>query len=292
MQLIDGHKIANRIKNEIVKEVIKENGGEGDLSKDKAKADKRPNLAIVLIGGREDSKLYVNLKEKEAKKVGVDTHLYKLPEDTEEEKVKEAIKYLNKDHQIDGILLQLPLPKHLDADKIVKTIDPGKDVDRFHPENLKVLEETCDHGHVMPPLFQVVLEVLKEAKFELKNSRVCVLANSKIFGNALKAVLECKEAQVDVVGPYDEKLTEKTQKADLLISAIGQPHFIKREMIKKEAGIIDIGITKEGKYVLGDVDYEDVKGKASFLTPVPGGVGPITIAVALKNTFKLFKDKK
>jgi len=292
MQIIDGHKIANRIKDEIVKEVIKENEGEGDLSKDKAKADKRPNLAIVLIGGREDSKLYVDLKEKEAKKVGVDTHLYKLPEDAEEEKIKEVIKHLNEDPLIDGILLQLPLPNHLNTDEIVATINPAKDVDRFHPDNLKTLKETCNHDHVMPPLFQVVLEILKEVKFELKNSRVCVLANSKIFGGALKAVLECKEAQVEVVGPYDEKLTEKTKQAGLLITAIGQPHFIKKEMIKKEAGIIDIGITKEGKYVLGDVDQEDVKEKASFLTPVPGGVGPITIAVALKNTFKLFKDKK
>ena len=291
MKLIDGHKIANRIKDEIVREVIKENGGEGDLSKDKAKAEERPNLAIILIGEREDSKLYVNLKEKEAKKVGVDTHLYRLPEDVEEEEVKEAIKHLNKDSQIDGILLQLPLPKQLNTDEIVATIDPAKDVDRFHPENLKTLQETCSHGHVMPPLFQVILEVLKEANFDLKESRVCILANSKIFSNALKAVLECKGAQVDIAGPYDEKLTEKTRQADLLITAIGQPHFVKKEMLKKDAGIIDIGITKEGKYVLGDVDQEDIKEKASFLTPVPGGVGPITIAAALKNTLKLFKEK-
>ncbi|SRR6056297_888053 len=288
MKLVDGHKIAKRIKDKIVKEIIEENGA----NTKEVSADKRPNLAIILVGDRQDSQLYVELKEKEAKKVGIDTHLYKLSKEVEEEKVKEVIKHLNEDPQIDGILLQLPLPKHLNTEDIVATIDPGKDVDRFHSENLKTLKETCNHEHVMPPLFQVVLEVLREADFDLKENRVCVLANSKVLGSALKTVLECKGAQVNIVGPYEEKLTEKTGEADLLITAIGRPHFVKKEMIKKGAGIIDIGITKEGKYVLGDVDQEDVAEKADFLTPVPGGVGPITIAAALKNTLKLFKEKK
>ncbi|SRR6056297_1082368 len=289
--IINGHKIADRIKDEIVKEIIRENGGKGDLSQDKAKADKRPNLAIILVGEREDSNTYVNLKEKEAKKVGVDTHLYKLPEDTGEEEIKKVIRHLNKDDLIDAILIQLPLPGQINTDEIIKTLDPNKDLDRFHPENIKIIQETCDHDHVLPPVFQVVFEVLKEAEFELVGKQVCIVANSDIFGSSLARALECYSATAEVVSPEAKDLSNKTSQADLLITAAGQPHLIKKDMIKKNAGIIDIGITKKGKKIWGDVDQEDVSDKASFLTPVPGGVGPITIATALKNTLELFKRK-
>lgn len=288
MKLINGHKIAQRIKNEIVEEVVKENNAD----KNKVSADKRPNLAIVLVGERQDSRLYVELKEKEAKKVGVDTHLYKFPENIEEKKLKEAIRHLSQDPLIDGILLQLPLPKHLNTDEVIKIIDPQKDVDGFHPDNLKILEETCSHERVIPPLCQVVLKVLKEVDFELQNKQVCLLLNSPILGRALKPVLECQGAQVFLADPEEKNLEAKTSKADLLITALGRPQFVKKEMIKEGAGIIDIGISKEDKFVLGDVDQEDAGKKAGFLTPVPGGVGPITIAMALKNTLELFKNKK
>ncbi|MCD4694235.1 bifunctional 5,10-methylenetetrahydrofolate dehydrogenase/5,10-methenyltetrahydrofolate cyclohydrolase, partial [bacterium] len=292
MKLIDGHKIADKIKDKIIKEIISINAKEVNLPKDKIIPKKRPNLAIILIGAREDSGLYVRLKEKEAKKVGIDTHLYKIPETSTEKEVKEIIEHLNKDDLIDAILVQLPLPEHFNADEIVKIIDPKKDVDRFHPDNLKELTESCNHKHVMPPVFQVVFYVLDEARFDLKDRKVCVLAKSQIFTNALKHVLECRGAQVVIVSPYAEKLKEKTIEADLLITVVGQPGLIKEDMIKKGVGIIDIGITKKDKYILGDVDREGIKEKVSFLTPVPGGVGPITIATALKNTLDLFKENK
>ncbi len=292
MKLIDGHKIANKIKDSIVEEIISINAKDATLPKDRILPKKRPNLAIILIGRREDSNLYVRLKEKEAKKVGIDTHVYKLPENSTEKEAKEMINHLNNDSLIDAILIQLPLPDQFNADEIIGTIDPKKDVDRFHPDNLKELKSSCGHGHVMPPVFQVVFYILDEVDFKLKDKKVCVLAKSQVFTNAFKHVLECRGAQVIIASSYDEKLQEKTLEADLLITAVGQPNLIKKDMIKEGVGIIDVGITKKDKYILGDVDRGDVEEKVSFLTPVPGGVGPITIATALKNTLDLFKENK
>lgn len=277
LKLINGNIIAEKIKDDIVKEIVKLNN--------------RPNLAIVLIGKREDSSLYVNLKEREAKKVGIDTHLYKCPENISENEALELISHLNKDPQIDGILVQLPLPKELNADKIISAINPEKDVDRFHPENLKILLSTCDHTHVMPPVFEVVLEILKEINFDIKNKNFCIISNSDIFGKSLGKVLECRGALATVVKSDADNLINKTKAADVLITAVGKKGCIKKEMIKNGAIIIDIGIIKEGKKVFGDVDFNSVKNKAAYITPVPGGVGPITITMAFKNTLALYKNK-
>ena len=176
MQIIDGKKLAEIIKDDLVKKIVK--------------LGARPNLAIILVGKRQDSSLYVNLKEKEAKKVGIDTHLYKCPENITEKEVLDIIKHLNKDNLIDAILLQLPLPKNLNTDKIIKAIDPKKDVDGFHPENLKELTKTCNHENIVPPVFEVVLEMLKSINYRLEGKQVCVVANSDIFGKGLANVLE------------------------------------------------------------------------------------------------------
>src|SRR3989339_790103 len=210
-KLINGIKIAEKIKDEIVKEIIK--------------LPSRPNLAIILIGDNKESCLYVNIKEREARKVGVDTHLYKCAENISENEILKMIDCLNRDNLIDGILVQLPLPKKFNTDKIIKAISKEKDVDFFHPENLKLL-------------------------------------------------------------------TDKTKNADILISAVGRKHFIKKEMIKEGAALIDVGIVKEDKKIYGDIDAEDVKEKAGFLTPVPGGVGPLTIAMLFQNTLELYKIHK
>jgi methylenetetrahydrofolate dehydrogenase (NADP+)/methenyltetrahydrofolate cyclohydrolase len=278
MQIIDGKKLSEKIKDGLVKEIVK--------------LGKRPNLAIILIGKRQDSSLYVGLKEKEAKKVGIDTHLYKCPENISEKEVLEIIDCLNRDELIDAILVQLPLPKNLDTDKIIKAVDPEKDVDRFHPDNLNELLKSCSHAHVMPPVFEVVLEMLRSINCEIKDKEVCIVANSDIFGKSLAKVLECKQARTVVVHGDDINLKEKTCEADILITAVGNPEFIKKDMIKKDAVVIDIGITKEEKKVYGDVDFKDVKDKISFITPVPGGVGPMTIAMAFKNTLELYKKHK
>lgn len=311
MEKIDGKKLAEKIKDEVIKEILgkdffeERNCQEGSCSchkpEKKAVVNKkgghilkcpRPNLAIILIGNREDSSLYVSLKEKEAKKVGIDTHLYKCGETVSEKEVLEMIKFLNNDETVDAILIQLPLPAHLDTDKIIGAIKKEKDVDGFHPDNLKILLNTCDGEAIMPPVFGACLEILKSINCEIKNKKVCVVANSDIFGKTLAKVLECRGAKVGSVKADDEKLKEKTREADILITAVGKPKFIKKEMIKKDAIVVDIGITKVGKKIYGDVDFEDVKNVVGYITPVPGGVGPLTIAMAFKNTVEIWRRRK
>lgn len=278
-KIIDGRKLAEQIKDQVTKEIFKLRGP-------------RPNLAIILVGEKEDSCLYVKMKEREAKKVGIDTHLYKCSADIDEREVFSTIDCLNKDNSIDAILVQLPLPGGFDTDGIIQAIDPRKDVDRFHPDNIKELLTTCNHQHVMPPLYNVVLRMLKEIEFDLKQKQACIIANSEIFQKALAKTLECRGAIVDTCFFGDEDLGKKTVKADLVISAVGQPQYITSAMIKKDAVIIDIGITKQDKKVLGDADFEDLKDKAGFISPVPGGVGPMTIACLFENTLYLYKNNK
>ena len=277
--VIDGKILAEKIKDEIAKEIFELKGS-------------RPNLAIILIGDRKDSVLYVNLKEKEAKMVGIDTHVYRCPKNITEREIYDTIDFLNKDDSIDAILIQLPLPEGFDTDGIIRAIDPAKDVDRFHPDNLEKLLSSCEHTSVMPPLLLAIIEMLESIKYDVKNKSVCVIANSEIFGRSVKKVLECLGGKVIVANINDSDLAEKTVKADLLISAVGKPRFIKKEMVKKDAIIIDIGITKEGEKVYGDVDFEDVADQAGFITPVPGGVGPMTIAMLFKGTLELYKIRR
>lgn len=262
VQKIDGRAIAERVKDEIAQVIYKLNGP-------------RPNLAIILVGEREDSKLYVSLKEREGKKIGVDTHLYKLNSSISEEELLKIINFLNIDPLIDGILIQLPLPEKFNTDKIIAAINPEKDADGFHPAH---------PNYVMSPVLASILACLEEIKFDYKNKTACVLHNSDVFGLSVKKILENKGLKV--------VLKEDSEQADLLVTALGKPHFVKKEMIKDQAVIIDIGITKVDGKVLGDVDYEDVKDKASYITPVPGGVGPMTIAFLFKNVLEIFKTKK
>lgn len=312
MKIIDGRALAEKIKDGIVKEILgkeyfkkpeeeacacgHDHGHEHGKEEAERKSEiilncQRPNLAIILVGNREDSALYVSLKEKEAKKVGIDTHIYKCPEDITEPEILEMIDYLNQDDLIDGILIQLPLPKALDTDRIIAAIDPGKDVDGFHPDNLKLLSEHCVRGGLLPPVFEVVLEMLESIGCGLEGKKVAVLANSEIFGVSLVRVLECKGARAEAVYGNDKDLRKVTSESDILISAVGKPKFIKKDMIKKDAVIIDIGISKEKGAVCGDADFEDLEKKAGFITPVPGGVGPVTIAMTFRNTLKLFKKR-
>lgn len=285
MILINGKKIAEKIKDEVVAEILAANKGN-------IHADNRPHLAIVLAGTRPDSELYVSLKEKEAKKVGVDTTLYRLPENASEAELEEVIKFLNNDENIDAILLQLPLPDQMNADKIIALIDPLKDVDGFHPDNLKKI--SCVAGEeFVPPLGQVVLEILEDVKIDPKNLKATIIANSAIFGETLGRILEQRGAQNIIISSEDKDLAEKISDADIVITAAGIPGLIKGENIKDGACIIDIGITKmpDGK-VKGDADAESLKDKEGYLTPVPGGVGPITIATALANAVRIWKKGK
>ena len=281
VKIIDGSILAEKIKDKITQEIYALKGP-------------RPNLAIILIGERADSQLYVDLKEKEAKKVGIDTHLYKCPQSITEQELLKIIKYLNDDETIDAILVQLPLPKNLATatDAIIKAINPTKDVDGFHPVNLAKLAKGCSADAVMPPVFAVVLEMLDSINCLLKDKKICLMVNSDIFGNNLANVLQCRGAQVDIATVNDSDLISKTVSADILITAVGQPRFIKKEMIKQDAIIIDVGISQQDSKVIGDVDFVDAKDKASFITPVPGGVGPLTIAMAFKNTLEIYKRRR
>jgi methylenetetrahydrofolate dehydrogenase (NADP+) / methenyltetrahydrofolate cyclohydrolase len=279
VKLIDGKALAEKIKDDLIKEILKLKGG-------------RPSLAIIIVGERADSQLYVGLKEKEGKKVGIDIHTYKCAANTSEREIFEMIKFLNADEKIDAILVQLPLPEGFDTDGIIIAIDPNKDLDGFHPNNLERLFNSCDHEQYIPPIIKVILEILSSINYDLQWKKVCIIANSDVFGRVLAWVLKCKNAHTDITSLADPFFAEKMNVADVVISAVGkQPHFIKRDMIKEGAVLIDIGITKVDNKVFGDVDYEDVKDKAGYITPVPGGVGPMTIAMAFKNTLELYKRR-
>lgn len=262
VKLIDGKKIAENIKDEIAQEIYKNK-------------ELRPNLAIILVGEREDSKLYVSLKDREGKKVGIDTHLYMLESSTSEEELLKVVDFLNKDKTIDGILIQLPLPKTFNTNKIINAIDPKKDVDGFHPQK---------PDYIKSPVLASVSACLEEANIKGEGKIACSLHKSDVFGQGLSKLLKDKGFSL-----CDKK---DSNKADVLISALGEPKTIKKEMIKENAVIIDIGITKNDKGVFGDTDFEDVKNKASYITPVPGGIGPMTIAFLFKNVLEIFKRRQ
>lgn len=276
-KIIDGKKLAEKAKDSVAKEIFK------------MKGERRPNLAIILVGEREDSKLYVKMKEAEAKKVGIDTHLYKFDDKVSEADLFATIEHLNNDELIDAILVQLPLPNGFDTDKIIAAIDPAKDVDFFHPENLKILQNTCNHQHVMSPVYKTVLKMIESIDYDLANVPACVLCNSDVFGKSLVKVLDCLGAKTEVLHLEDADWQDKLKKADFVVTAIGQPHFITKNHLKEDSVVIDVGTTKDGKKVKGDVDFESVDDYVSYISPVPGGVGPMTIAMLFENVLEMYK---
>lgn len=274
-KIIDGKSIANKIKDNISKEIY--NLGQ------------RPNLAIILLGNREDSKLYVKLKKTQAKTVGIDTHFYHLEEDSEAELI-EIIEFLNDDPVIDGILVQLPLPKHINADKVINIIDPKKDVDGFNKKNLDNLNS---EKTLVSPVFSSILKIFEEISYKLEDKKVALVYNSEIFGNNLVDLLKKQKAKFLMIQKKSiNKNIAKLKTADVIISVIGHPWWIKKSYIKKGVVIIDVGISKKKDKVYGDANYKYLLDKVDYITPVPGGIGPITIAMLFKNTLKAFKIKK
>jgi len=275
-KIIDGRALAEKIKDEIVREVVK--------------LPSRPNLAIILVGERPDSALYVARKQTEAKKCGIDTHLYKLPEDADERELLDCIAYLNNDNLMDGILLQLPLPKGFNTDKIVGAIKLEKDVDGFHPENLKKIK--AGKAYQTPVLAAVILEILKSIDCNLAGKSVALLAHSDIFMSGVGEILQQHGAKI-LPCYYDKNSPDQLQncakQADIIITAVGKKYYLTADYIKTDAIIIDIGIIKDETGTHGDVDFASVSKTASYITPVPGGVGPMTIACALRNVLELYK---
>jgi len=283
MILLDGRKTSNDIKDEIAVEVakIKANGG------------RTPHLAAVLVGTDGASMTYVGAKVKACNQIGFDSTLIDLPKETTEEVLLSEIDKLNNNDSIDGFIVQLPLPKHIDEQKILKAINPDKDVDGFHPTNVgrMALDLPC----FLPATPYGILELLERYNIETTGKNVVVMGRSHIVGRPMSILMSQKrkagDATVTLVHSRTKDLKSFTQKADIIIVAIGISEFLKGDMVKDGVVIVDVGITrlpdstkKSGFRLAGDVEFESVSKKASYITPVPGGVGPMTIAMLLKNT--------
>ncbi len=273
-KIIDGKALAVEIQQELTVE-IKTN-------------DLHPELAVILVGDDPASKLYVRLKKKACEQIGIEFHEYLMPDNITLEQVLETIDFLNKDELTDAILVQLPLPKNLDTEAIIKAIDPKKDVDGFHPENIKKL--LAGQTDFVPGLALGILKLIESTGEDLNNKSAVIVAKGDIFFQPLTKVLADKNIHAQLVDPKDLELKKYTSQADILIVAIGQPFFIKEDMVKNGAIVIDVGTNKiDDHQVVGDVDYSAVFEKVSHITPVPGGVGPMTVAMLLYNTVELHK---
>lgn len=283
MVLLDGKKTSAEIKEEIALEVR-------DIEN---KGLKKPHLAAIIVGNDGASITYVNAKVKACERVGFESTLIRLPEDTTEEDLLNEIEILNVNKDIDGFIVQLPLPKHIDEQKVIMAVDPSKDVDGFHPTNVGKMALNLPTFISATPFG--ILELLDRYNVETSGKHVVVLGRSHIVGSPMSILLSQKRkvgnATVTMCHSRTKNLKEITLQADIVVAAIGIPEFVKADMVKDNVTIIDVGITriadsskKNGFRLVGDVAFDEVSKKSSFITPVPGGVGPMTIAMLLKNT--------
>ncbi len=281
MQILDGKALSNKIKSNVKAEVE-------ILQKEKGLT---PGLAVVLVGSDPASAAYVGMKSKACKESGIYSIVHEMPATINQKEILDVITMMNKNPLIDGILVQLPLPQHIDTTAILEAIDPNKDVDGFHPYN--VGRVTAGLDGFIPATPYGVMELLKEYDIDLQGKDVCVVGASNIVGKPLATLLLNANATIDVCHIYTKDLKAHTSKADIVCVGVGVVDLIKEDMIKEGAVVIDIGINRldNGKLV-GDVAYDTVAPKCSYITPVPGGVGPMTIAMLLQNTIKAAKQRK
>ncbi|NGX55441.1 MAG: Bifunctional protein FolD protein [Chlamydiae bacterium] len=281
--VINGKNIADEIRGEIKKSIAE------------LKSPRKPGLAFLLVGEHAPSHTYVNMKKKACADVGIESHVFELPEAITEPELLEKIDSLNRDSAIDGILVQLPLPSHINEHRITLAIDPTKDVDGFHPINVgKLLLGQTDGFVPCTPLGIKVL--LERAKIQVEKRHVVIVGRSNIVGKPLAALLIQKmphcNATVTIAHSHTQNLPELTRQADILIAAIGRPRFITADMVREGAVVIDVGINREatpsGPRLVGDVDFENVEKKCPDITPVPKGVGPMTVTMLLQNTLQSF----
>ncbi len=272
MQILDGKTLAAKIRQKAKDDVA-------SLKKQGV----TPGLAVVLIGDDPASHTYVNMKEKACEETGIYSIAHKMPSDISQDKIIETIEMMNKNQNIDGILIQLPLPPHIDTQKVLQTVSPQKDVDGFHPFNVGNLVLGLDCFAPCTPIG--VMRLLQEYDIDPKGLDTCIVGASNIVGKPMMNLLLNKFATVDICHIHTKDLKSHTKRADLLIVGVGKINLITEDMVKEGAIVIDIGInkTQEGK-LTGDVDFENVAPKCSYITPVPGGVGPMTIAMLLANT--------
>lgn len=284
-KILDGLSVSQKIKQEIKEEVTKivQSG------------KKAPHLAAILVGENGASKAYVNSKVKDCKEVGFTSSLLKFPDTICENELLEEIKKLNEDEEIDGFIVQLPLPKGIDQEKIIMAIDPKKDVDGFHPENFGKMALEMDS--LLPATPFGIMQLLERYNIDTKGKKCVVIGRSRIVGRPMSILMSAKgtDATVTLIHSHTPNIEEYTQKADIVIVALGIPNYLKGDMIKEGAVVIDVGITRvnddseRGYHLVGDVDFEACEKKASFITPVPGGVGPMTRAMLMKNTLLAYK---
>ena len=283
MQLLDGKKTAEDIKREIAIEVqkMKDNG------------EKVPHLAAVIVGSNGASLTYVGSKVRSCEQIGFESTLVALPETITEAELLDKIKALNADDNLDGYIVQLPLPKHIDEQKILMAIDPDKDVDGFHPANFGKMALEMDT--FLPATPFGIMELLERYKVETAGKHTVIIGRSHIVGRPMSILMSRKgypgDSTVTLTHSKTKNIEEYTKTADIIITALGVPNYLKADMVKDGVVVIDVGITRvedashpKGYKITGDVDFEEVSKKSSFITPVPGGVGPMTIAMLLKNT--------
>ena len=291
MQILDGKKVSEDIKNEIAAEVqkMKDNG------------EKVPHLAAIIVGSDGASLTYVGSKVKACERVGFESTLVKMPSTTSETELLKKIKELNANEDIDGFIVQLPLPKQIDTQRVIMEIDPSKDVDGFHPENFGKM--ALDMSTFIPATPFGILELLERYNVDTEGKHTVVIGRSHIVGRPMSILMGRKgfpgNSTVTLTHSHTKNINQITSQADIIITALGVPNYLKAEMIKDDAVIIDVGITRvvdetteKGYRITGDVDFENVSKKASFITPVPGGVGPMTIAMLLKNTLLAREQKR
>jgi methylenetetrahydrofolate dehydrogenase (NADP+)/methenyltetrahydrofolate cyclohydrolase len=280
MQLIDGKALAQKVHAHVAQEVEKLKQEENVV----------PGLAVILVGDDPASHAYVKMKAKACEKVGFYSITHNMPDTISQDEIIQIIEMMNSNPHIDGILVQLPLPKHIDTDKILEVIDPKKDVDGFHAYNVGRMVTNLDSFVPCTPLG--VMEMFKAYNIDLEGKDVCVVGASNIVGKPMASLVLNANATVTVTHIYTKDLKAHTSRADIVIVGVGVPGLIKEDMVKEGAVVIDIGINRlEDGSLVGDVDFPAVSKKCAYITPVPGGVGPMTIAMLLSNTLKSAKQR-
>jgi len=277
--IIDGKQEAQLLRDEIKKEI------ESLKSKNK----KVPGLTVILIGDFAPSQIYVRNKEKNAKEVGINSDVIRYAKDVSEQEVLKKIKELNNNEAVSGILVQLPLPPQINKEKIINAIDPTKDVDGFHPINVGNLSSGYNATVPCTPLGCLLL--IKKIESNLSGKHAVIIGRSNLNGKPMAQLLLKENCTVTIVHSKTKDLKTECLKANILVAAVGVPNLVKSDWVKKDSIVIDVGINKVGDEIIGDVEFETVKKKAKAITPVPGGVGPMTIACLLKNTLECFKGR-
>jgi len=277
--IIDGKKEAALLREEIKKEI----------SEIKKNNNRTPGLSVILIGDFAPSQIYVKNKEKNSKEVGINSEIIKYSKEVKESEILEKIEELNNNENVSGILVQLPIPAHISKEKIINAIKPSKDVDGFHPINVGNL--SSGYKAIVPCTPLGCLLLIKKVEKNLTGKHAVIIGRSNLNGKPMAQLLLKENCTISIVHSKTKDLKEECQKADILVAAVGVAHLVKSDWVKKDSIIIDVGINKVADKIVGDVDFEKVKDKVKAITPVPGGVGPMTIACLLKNTLECFKAR-